>query len=66
MHIESNVAASAGFRHLKRTLNAGEMIPRVPSLLEQLSACARGTLAADLPADGETTALELLDDDADE
>jgi len=66
MHIESNVAASAGFRHLKRTLNAGEAIPRVPSLLEQLSACARGKLAAELPVDGEAEAVELQDDDTDE
>jgi hypothetical protein len=66
MHIESNMSASAGFRHLKRTLDAGEAVPRVPSLFEQLSACARGKLAADSPAESDDTAVAAIEPDADE
>lgn len=62
MHIEANLSASAGFRHLKRTLNAGECVPRVPTLLEQLAACSRGRLAADLPAEDDPAGADTIDD----
>ncbi len=48
MHVE-NLPASAGFRHLKRPLNAGESVPRFPTLFEQLTACSRGAIVVDTP-----------------
>lgn len=48
MHIDAN-PSSAGFRHLTRSLNAGETVPRFPSLFEQLTACTRGTVVVDEP-----------------
>jgi hypothetical protein len=37
MRTNERFSAPDGFRHQKRTLEAGESIPRVPSLFEQLS-----------------------------
>jgi hypothetical protein len=48
MHVE-NLPASAGFRHIKRALNAGESVPRFPSLFEQLTACTSGGVVVDAP-----------------
>jgi hypothetical protein len=48
MHVET-LPASAGFRHLKRSLNAGESVPRFPTLFEQLTACSRGAITVDAP-----------------
>jgi hypothetical protein len=48
VHIDAN-PSSAGFRHITRSLNAGEAIPRVPSLFEQLTACTRGPVVVDEP-----------------
>ena len=60
MHIDAN-PSSAGFRHLKRSLNAGEAVPRFPSLFEQLTACSRGPVVVDAPeAD---PSLEETDDE---
>jgi hypothetical protein len=38
MRTNERFSAPDGFRQQKRTLEAGESIPRVPSLFEQLSA----------------------------
>jgi hypothetical protein len=62
MHLEANLPSSAGFRHLKRALNAGETVPRFPSLFEQLTACARGPVAVVETPEPEA-ALEELDDE---
>lgn len=62
MHLEANLPSSAGFRHLKRSLNAGECVPRVPSLFEQLTACARGPVPVD-PAEPEAAVEDLEDEE---
>jgi hypothetical protein len=59
MHFEANLPSSAGFRHLKRALNEGEMVPRFPTLFEQLTACSRGPVIVPTPDLEAVTADEL-------
>ena len=60
--------SSAGFRHLWRSLESGETLPRIPSLLEQLTACARAaaepapTAEVGSDAEAEAEAIADLDD----
>jgi hypothetical protein len=43
MRTNERFSAPDGFRHQKRTLEAGESIPQVPSLFEQLAALGGAT-----------------------
>lgn len=52
MRTNERFSAPDGFRHQKRTLEAGESIPRVPSLFEQLSALG-GAKCTPLDVSGE-------------
>jgi hypothetical protein len=62
MHFETTLPASAGFRHLKRGLNAGEIVPRFPTLFEQLTACSRAPVLVATPELDIETADELDDE----
>jgi|APFre7841882724_1041349.scaffolds.fasta_scaffold11077_2 hypothetical protein len=62
MHFEANLPPSAGFRHLKRTLNEGETVPRFPSLFEQLTACSRGAMVVATAEPAPEMAEEAEDD----
>jgi hypothetical protein len=61
MHIDTS-PSSAGFRHIKRSLNAGEAVPRFPSLFEQLTACTRGPVVID-EAEGDQALAEIEDEE---
>lgn len=65
MHLSAREAAN-GFRHICRRLEAGESVPRLPSLVEQLNAFANGLQAVAAEPVSEPTEELLVDDDDDD
>ncbi|MDS4072226.1 MAG: hypothetical protein RKL24_03645 [Defluviicoccus sp.] len=65
MFFRNEAPLSARFRHLSRSLQPGEGIPPLPSLFEQLSACALDVTRQKEcePHEEELLAVDLEDDD---